>query len=132
MTIKATQLADNEQFSEAMGMLNASENYKLETGSSRSHADSLLIGKLSLRLYNAYIDFALKSLNFGIYTVTVDYYEKAVLLKETYDGLITGDSRERYLADMICKSMLKSAEKSYKNNDLEASLAAFGQVIRIA
>ena len=132
MTIKATQLADNEQFSEAMGMLNASENYKLETGGSRSHGDSLLIGKLSLRLYNAYIDFALKSLNFGIYTVTVDYYEKAVLLKETYDGLITGDSRERYLADMICKSMLKSAEKSYKNNDLEASLAAFGQVIRIA
>lgn len=132
MTIKATQLADNERFSEAMGMLNASENYKLETGSSRSHADSLLIGKLSLRLYNAYLDFALKSLNFGIYTVTVDYYEKAVLLKETYDGLITGDTRERYLADMICKSMLKSAEKSFKNNDPEASLATFEQVIRIA
>ena len=132
MTIKAAQLADNEQFSEAMGMLNASENYKLETGSSRSHADSLLIGKLSLRLYNAYIDFALKSLNFGIYTVTVDYYEKAVLLKETYDGLITGDTRERYLADMICKSMLKSAEKSFKNNDPESSLATFGKVIKIA
>ena len=132
MTIKAAQLAENEQFSEAMGMLNASENYKLEVGGSRSHADSLLIGSLSLRLYNAYIDFALKSLNFGIYTVTIDYYEKAVLLKEAYDGMIPEDTRERYLADMICKGMLTSADKSIKNNDLEASLAIFEQVIRIA
>jgi hypothetical protein len=132
MTAKASQLTDNEQFSEAMDMLKASENYDLQHGGIRSQADSVLIGRLSQRLYSAYLDFALKSLNFKIYSVTYDYYQKAILLKQSYNGMIVTDSRERYLADRICKDMLVSAEKSIKGNDIGTALALLERVVRIA
>ena len=132
MTLQASLLADDEQFSEAMGLLNASDNYNLEKRNDRSPADSILISKLSQRLYDAYLDIALKTLKVGIYHITIDYYQKAVLLKQTYDGMITTDNRERYVADMICKSLLLSAEKSFKSNDNESALAAFEQVIILA
>lgn len=132
MTVQASILAEDEQFPEAMGLLNASVNYDLEKDNDRSDADNLLISKLSQRLYDAYLDIALKTLNVGIYRVTIDYYQKAILLKQTYDGMITTDSRERYVADMICKTLLLSAEKSFKSNDVESALATFEQVVRLA
>ena len=132
MTVHASQLADEEQFSEAMGLLNASDNYDLQKGNSRSPADSILIGKLSQRLYVAYLDIAIKSLTIGIYRVTNDCYQKAILLKQTYSGMITPDSRERYVADMICKAMLISAGNSFKSNDIESALEVYEQVVRLA
>jgi hypothetical protein len=132
MTEKATQLVDNEKYSEAMSMLNASNKYNLQRGTGRSQVDSLLTGKLIQRLYNAYLDFAIKSIKSGIYSITDDYYQKAILLEQTYNGLISPDNRERYLANMICKAMLESAEKSLKSNDTPAALATFEKVIHMA
>lgn len=132
MTVHASQLADDEQFSEAMGLLNASDNYNLQKGNSRSSADSILIGKLSKRLYGAYLDIAIKSLNIGIYRVSNDCYQKAILLKQTYSGMITPDSRERYVADLICKAMLISAGNSFKSNDIESALEVYEQIVRLA
>jgi hypothetical protein len=132
LTEKASQLADKEQYSEAMNMLNASDKYNLEPGVMRSQVESVLIGKLTQRLYSAYLDFALKSLNTGIYTITTDFYQKAIQLKQTYKGLILTDSRERYLADMICRLMLTAAEKSLKSNDVQTALATYEQIIHMA
>jgi len=132
MTEKATQLVDNEKYSEAMSMLNASNKYNLQRGTGRSQVDSLLTGKLIQRLYGAYLDFALKSIKSGIYSITDDFYQKAILLKQNYIGLIRPDNRERYLANLICKAMLESAEKSLKSNDTPAALANFEKVIHMA
>ena len=132
LTEKASQLADKEQFSEAMSLLNATDQYNTQTGVVRTQFESVLIGKLTQRLYSAYLDFALKSLNTGIYSITTDYYQKALQLKQTYDGLILPDTRERYLADMICKSMLTAAEKSLKSNDVAEALSTLEKVVKIA
>jgi hypothetical protein len=132
MTEHASLLADTEQPSEAMGLLNASDNYALQKGNDRSPADSILIGKLSQRLYDAYLDFAIKSVSVGIYRVTNDCYQNAILLKQNSGGLIIPDSRERYVADMICKAMLVAAAKSFASNDVESALETYAQAIRLA
>jgi len=132
LTERASQLADKEQFSEAMSLLNATVNYDLQPGVQGSQTENVLIGKLTQRLYSAYLDFALKSLHTGIYTITTDFYQKAIQLKQSYKGLILPDSRERYLADMICKSMLTAAEKSLKGGDIPATLATYEQTIHMA
>jgi hypothetical protein len=132
LTEKASRLADKEQFSVAMSLLNATANYDLQPGAHGSQAENILIGKLTQRLYSAYLDFALKSLHTGIYTITTDFYQKAIQLKQTYKGLILPDTRERYLADMICKSMLTAAEKSIKEGDVQSALATYEQTIHMA
>ena len=132
MTAHASKLADEEQFSEALGLLNTSDNYNLQKGNIRSPSDSILIGQLSQRLYGAYLDFGIKSLSVGIYHVASDSYQKAISLKQTYGGMITPDSRERYVADLICKAMLVSAAKSFASNDVESALETYEQAIRLA
>ncbi|MDP4240860.1 MAG: hypothetical protein Q8904_15460, partial [Bacteroidota bacterium] len=132
MTAEASKLTDHGQFTEAMGILNASGNYNLQSGNKRSPADSVLIGKLSQRLYSAYLDFALESLNFDIYSVTLDYYQKAMSLKQSNMNMIHPDVRERYVADKICKAMLASAEKLLLGKDKETALATYENVVRIA
>ena len=132
MTGKASQLVDQEKYAEAMSMLNASDKYNLQKGGCRSQLDSLLVGKLIQRLYDAYLDFSLKSINSGIYSITEDFYSKALLLKQNYVGLIRPDARERYLASVICKAMLAAADKSIKSNDTPEALATYEKVIKLA
>ena len=132
MTEKASQLVDKEKYSEAMSMLNASDKYNLQKGGSRSQLDSLLVGKLIQRLYGAYLDFSLKSIPSGIYSITEEFYSKAMLLKQNYIGLIHPDSRERYLANIICKAMMATAEKSLKSNDTPTALATYEKAIKLA
>jgi hypothetical protein len=132
MTEKASQLVDNEKYSEAMSMLNASDKYNLQKGGCRSQLDSLLVGKLIQRLYGAYLDFSIKSISSGIYSITEEFYSKAMLLKQNYVGLIHPDNRERYLANVICKSMMATAEKSLKSNDTPAALATYEKAIKLA
>jgi len=132
MTEKASQLVDQEKYSEAMNMLNASDKYNLQKGGCRSQFDSLLVGKLIQRLYGAYLDFSIKSISSGIYSITEEFYSKAMLLKQNYVGLIHPDSRERYLANVICKAMMAAAEKSLKSNDTPTALVTYEKAIKLA
>jgi hypothetical protein len=91
-----------------------------------------MIGKLIQRLYGAYLDFSLKSIPSGIYSITEEFYTKAMLLKQSYVGLIHPDARERYLANIICKSMMATAEKSLKSNDTPTALASYEKAIKLA
>lgn len=132
MIKQAAKLVDNDKYSEAMGMLKTSDLYSLLLVDQQSSFENELITHLSQRLYKYYLDIAVKAMQGDVFRVSTDYYRKALAIKSQYSDKVQSDPRERYIADMTCKNILQSAERSYQSNDIVSALAGFEEVIKLA
>jgi hypothetical protein len=132
MIQQAAKLVDNEKYSEAMNMLKTSDRYSLLLVDQQSPFENELTSHLSQRLYIYYLDIAVKAMQGNVFRVSTDYYRKALAIKQQYPDKVKSDPRERYIADMTCKNILQTAERSYQTNDMTSALAGFEEVIKLA
>ncbi len=132
MIRQAAKLVDNDKYSEAMNMLKTSDRYSLLLVDQQSAFENELTRNLGQRLYKYYLDIAVKAMQGDVFRVSTDYYRKALAIKHQYPDKVKSDPRERYIADMTCRNILQTAERSYQTNDMVSALAGFEEVIKLA
>lgn len=128
----AAKLVESDQYSEAMNMLKTSDRYSLLLVDQQSPFEKELTRNLCQRLYKYYLDISVKAMQGDVFRVSTDYYRKALSVKNQYPSLVHSDQRERYIADMTCKNIIQTAERSLKSNDIAYALSEYEEVIKIA